>query len=161
MIVDGGVSVAAAPAAIDLQLIDLRYVDPGNAARQLGPRYRVTVFNASNTAVTIPFEVALLAAGKDAAVKETATAATIVNSMAAGETKTVDVRLPLSALQLGREANGRGLAFAVLYGVVDSQNVVAEVDDGQERNNNVRAWRRDDIRPIDLTTMIAAPATAQ
>jgi len=85
---------AAAVAAIDLKLLDIRQVDDGNDEE--GPSYRLTVKNLGRTAVTSEITVALLASvEKDS--DDNLSVLGSLESLEAGATKSVDLRLPKGA----------------------------------------------------------------
>jgi hypothetical protein len=89
--------VAAPVAKIDLELSDLRFVDGGNGEQ--GPGYRLTVTNDGNTDVTSEITVALLGSMiKDS--DDNVSVLGSLESLTAGTTKKVDLRLPKGSQSL-------------------------------------------------------------
>jgi hypothetical protein len=138
------VAPAVAPEAtlatgIDLELLDVRLVDPGDAARNLGPRYRMTFGNRG----TLPagnFQVLLMASadGKPQAGAPSATSE--ISGLASRQVFAADVRLPLTA----------DLATLAKYiVVVDSAAQIGEPDE----NNNLAVLDREKIATVDATAV--------
>jgi hypothetical protein len=84
----------AANGPIDLELYDVRLVDNGDAEQ--GPSYRLTVKNLGRTNVTSEITIALLASMKKDSDENLSVVGSL-DSLAAGTTKSVDVRLPKGA----------------------------------------------------------------
>jgi hypothetical protein len=125
------VEEVAPVATTDLDLNDLRFVDNGN--NQQGPRYRVTVKNLSRTDVTSEITVALLASIEADSDDNVSTLGTI-EGLNAGESKTVDLRLPRGSQVL------EFLTAAV---------AATEVADSNE-NDNTATFARDSVREVSL-----------
>jgi hypothetical protein len=112
---------------IDLMLQSVGAVDAGNPATGLGPSYRVTIRNNSNTPVGA-FNVMLLT-GLDQTPKQDSPATVAkVEGMAAGQTMTFDVRLPVASLTMGRDAAGQPIPFNTLFVAVDSNEQVPDMN---------------------------------
>jgi hypothetical protein len=130
--------VQTLPASIDLQIVDVRIVDVGDAAHNRGPRYRI-VFTNVGTVATGNFQLMAMAS-RDGAPKPAAPAATAeVVTLAPGEVASVDVRLPLSA-----DLSTMG----ALIVVIDSAVEITETD---EQNN---------VLILDRTKIAIAEAVA-
>jgi hypothetical protein len=137
-VVEQPIVVQTLPASIDLQIVDVRIVDPGDAAHNRGPRYRV-VFTNVGTVATGNFQLMAMAS-LDGTPKPAAPAATAeVVTLAPGEFASVDVRLPLSA-DLS--------AMGALIVVIDSAIEITETD---EQNN---------VLILDRTKIATAEAVA-
>jgi hypothetical protein len=127
--------VQTAAAGTDLVVVDVRMVDAGDAQRKLGPRYRLFVTNRGLVAAG-NFQAVIMAT-KDAQPDVNApTASGEIAQLAAGETISVDLRLPLSADLT---------TLPVLIAAVDSVLQVAELDE----TNNALA--------VDRAKVSAAP----
>ena len=113
---------AALPANIDLELIDLQLMDAGDAARNLGPRYRVIYRNAGGLAAG-NFQVLLMASRDGSIDAEYPIATAEVAGLNGGETSQVDVRLPAAA---------QAADMAALIVAVDR---ALQVDDVNRDNN--------------------------
>jgi hypothetical protein len=87
--------VAVEPTVTDLQLVAVRFVDPGHPEENLGPRYRVWFRNNGNRPITHPFNVVLLAGNDDRPVADLPQAGVRVASIEAGDVQSVDIRLPV------------------------------------------------------------------
>lgn len=144
--------VVAAPAH-DLQLLAVRFVDPGHPDEKLGPRYRIWFRNNSNLPITQPFNVVAFGGIGDRLVEGLPQAGVRVTAIEAGDTQSVDVRLPDSVFALGAKAVG----FDTLHVVVDSHR---EVPDAYRDNNGV-ALPRVEILPVDPAAFEARPMNAQ
>jgi len=131
----------AAPAAIDLELVEVRQLDRGDASQQLGPAYRLTIRNRTGLAVSQPFNVALGGALGRELTEDSAISVIRVNRLEAGQTLAVDMRLPLKAFNLGVNADGRAVTFNWLIGVVDSHQEVEQTD----RDNDYQQLDRNQI----------------
>jgi hypothetical protein len=135
------VPVVAVDQGLDLQLLAVRIVDSGDPEKQLGPAFRVWFRNNSQVAVNHPFNVLILAARDAQPTADLPQTGVRVDSIDAGQTLAVDIRLPVAANQPG---------FPMLHVLVDSHREIAEVN----KTNNGLVINRADIQPID-----EAPAT--
>ncbi len=128
-------------AGVDLELLDVRLVDEGDAARNLGPRYRLTFGNRGTDAAG-NFQVMLMATADGTPTQGAPMATAEINGLASRQVLSADVRLPLSADLATLEK------FIV---VVDSATQVVEADE----NNNVALLERAKIATIDATAVAA------
>ena len=128
--------------AVDVQLLAVRLVDNGHPEQQLGPRYRVWVRNNSEIAIAQPFNVLAMAAPDDKPAEGLPQAGVEIESIEAGQTLAVDVRLPFAANESGVDSQTRLLKLHVL---VDSHRDLNEEIEG---NNGVVLARRE-ILPVD------------
>jgi hypothetical protein len=129
----------------DLQMLAVRFVDPGHPEEKLGPRYRVWFRNNSTEPIAQPFNVALLASSGGNLAADVPQAGVRVQAIEAGDTQSVDVRLPMEVYQMGRDANGSPAAFTTLHVLIDANREVAEVSE----NNNGSAIATQEILPVD------------
>ncbi|HTQ37940.1 MAG TPA: hypothetical protein VMJ32_02870 [Pirellulales bacterium] len=121
----------------DLQLLAVRTLDSGDPDQQLGPAFRVWFRNNSEVAINHPFNVLILAARDAQPTADLPQAGVRVNSIDAGQTLAVDIRLPVDANQPG---------FPMLHVLVDSHREIAEVNE----DNNGLVINRADILPVDM-----------
>jgi len=145
-----GTWVDVAPAIIDtgfdLQLLAVRFVDPGHPDQDLGPRFRVWVRNNSNAAIGAPFNVTLVAAnGPTLPAPNVVQAGVSVETIDPNEIVPVDIRLPAAANRMGMSPDGHRVPFSHLHVLVDSHLDVAETNEA----NNGAAIARGDILPVD------------
>ncbi len=147
-VVASGTWVDVEPAVVhakhDLQLLAVRFVDPGHPEEKLGPRYRVWFRNNSDQPITRPFDVMLFAGGEDLAA-DLPSAGVRVTSIEAGDIQSVDIRLPVDVFAAGRDEKGDPAAFGTLHVLVDANRAVAE---SSEINNGTRIPRAD-VLPVD------------
>ena len=143
-------------AEYDLQLMAVRFVDPGHPEEQLGPRYRVWIRNNSDSPIGRPFDVFLVASDDEKLAGNSPQAGVRVTSMEPGETQSVDVRLPFDAQPTGVAAPGERAPFATLHVLVDANR---EVSESLETNNGV-TLRREEILPVDPAAFELEPTTA-
>jgi hypothetical protein len=140
----------------DLQLMAVRFVDPGHPEDQLGPRYRVWFRNNSDTAITQPFDVFLAASDDEGLSGESPQAGVRVTSAEAGELQSVDIRLPFAGDSSVADEQGDAARFATLHVLVDANREVSET---LETNNGV-TLRREEILPVDPAAFELDPTTA-
>lgn len=131
---------AATVTGVDLQLIDVRMLDNGDAAKQIGPRYRVTFRNVGTSPVDHDFNVALVAADDANLTTNLPTIESRISSVGTGDVKTVDLRLPATAFDMGQDTHSE---FAKLFVFVDSHGEVNDVN----RDNNAARVDRTAIEP--------------
>ncbi len=139
------VPLTVIPAAYDLQLLAVRFVDPGHPEENLGPRYRVWLRNNSQRAIISPFNVMLVAANDQNLLAGLPQAGVTVESLEAEGGVPVDVRLPIEANRMNRGPNGQRIPFTTLHVLVDSHRELPEVDE----SNNGLVLGRGDILPVD------------
>jgi hypothetical protein len=148
--------VVAAPAPVDLQLLAVRFVDPGHPQENLGPRYRVWFRNNSRQPVAQPFSVSLLASSDAALAADLPQAGVRVTSIDAGDTQSADIRLPLAATTMARDAQGNAEPYRFLHVLVDGQR---ETGDALWENNGA-SLARGDVLAVDPSTFDVQPAAA-
>jgi hypothetical protein len=141
----------------DLQLLAVRFVDPGHPEEKLGPRYRVWFRNNSAKPITRPFNVTVVASGDETLRAGLPQAGVRAASIEAGETQAVDIRLPIEVAQLGRGANGQPAPFRDLHVLVDANR---EVTDANRANNGSRVAQAE-ILPVDPAAFQVDPAKAE
>ncbi len=129
----------------DLQLLAVRFVDPGHPEKQLGPRYRVWFRNTSRQDIVTPFNVTILASNDAALDESSPQAGARVESIEAGQIQTVDLRLPFAATEMGTGADGKPAPLAQLHVWVDSHGEIPEAFD----ENNGAMIARGDVLPVD------------
>jgi len=139
----------------DLQLLAVRFVDPGHPEQAMGPRYRVWFRNNSGRDLRQPFDVVLVASLGPELAPESPQAGVRVRSIDARETQAVDIRLPFEALHMGTGPDGQPLAFDTLHVLVDAGRAIPETD---ETNNGARLATAD-ILPIDPAAFEVEPRT--
>ena len=141
---------------LDLQLLAVRFVDPGHPEEKLGPRYRIWFRNNSDRPITQAFNVMLFASNDETLTESLPKSGVRITSMETGGTQSVDVRLPIEAFAMGRDKQGAATPFVVLHVLVDSNRDVTETS---ETNNGARI-RREDILPVDPAAFEVKPSMA-
>jgi hypothetical protein len=144
-------------AADDLQLLAVRFIDPGHPDQRLGPRYRVWFRNNGAANINRPFDVMLFAANDERLSAELPRAGVRVAAVAAGAVQSVDIRLPFEVYSMNRDAAGNPAPFAVLHVLVDAANELPETD---ETNNGVQL-SPGEILPIDPAAFDLRPETVK
>ena len=129
----------------DLQLLAVRFVDPGHPEQKLGPRYRVWFRNNSDRPITKPFNVMLLASMDERLLADLPQAGVRVRAVEAGDVQSVDIRLPVEVYDMGRDDQGNPIAFSTLHVLVDAHR---EIDDVSRTNNGARLARAE-VLPVD------------
>ena len=103
-----------------MQLIDLRFVDPGNPIEKVGPRFRI-FFRNSSPAISLPFDM-VLAGGIDRQLKAgLPQAVERVSALQPGQTIGVDVRLPIEAMAMAYPGEDRPAPFSMLFVLIAGQ----------------------------------------
>ena len=130
---------------VDVQLIAVRFIDPGHTEEQLGPRYRVWIRNNAATQITQPFNITLLGGTDDRPVEGLPQEGVRVESMEPDQVMSVDVRMPFEVNVLNTDEQGRRIPFTYLHVVVDSNRELNDVF----RENNGIGIAREEVLPID------------
>jgi hypothetical protein len=130
---------------LDLQLLAVRFVDPGQPELREGPRYRVWGRNNSAHTAIGPFNVLLMAGNSRESAAGLPQAGVRVDSMAPGEIKAFDIRLPFEATAMAYDAEGHSVPYSQLHVIVDSHR---EIPEAFEQNNGA-VIARGDILPVD------------
>jgi hypothetical protein len=153
------VEVPSAPVArgSDLQLLAVRFVDPGHREEDLGPRYRIWLRNNSEAPLKQNFDVTVFASNDKELSDQVVQAGVTIPEVAADDTIAIDVRLPADANRLFTDKNQDRVPFRFLHVVVDSGNDIKE--DNEENNGAVLS--RSEIFPVDpaaFSTNVTAAA---
>jgi len=130
-VVDGG---------IDVEFTKIRQLDAGDPAKNLAPAYRVWFHNNSDVDIAQPFDVAILASNDDQLSQNLPYSSVRVDGLAADETTSVDIRLPIEAMSMG-SADGQTAPFAYVHTIIDAQKELVETN----KANNLSVDGRDDI----------------
>lgn len=149
--------VAVAPAATDLQLLAVRFVDPGHPDEKLGPRYRVWFRNNSSQPVTQPFNVVLLASENEQLAANLPQAGVRVTSIEAGDIQSVDIRLPGEVYARNPAPQDEQPPFSTLHVLVDANQEVADLT----RANNGAQLRPAEVLPVDPAAFEMEPVAAR
>jgi len=140
----------------DVQLLAVRFVDPGHPEEKLGPRYRVWFRNNSDRPVATPLDVMLFAGNDDNLGPNLPQAGVRVTAIEAGDTQSVDIRLPFEVYSMNRDAEGRTAPFAVLHALVDANR---ELNETIETNNGSRI-PAGEVLPVDPAAFELEPKQA-
>jgi hypothetical protein len=140
----------------DLQLLAVRFVDPGHPNEELGPRYRVWYRNNSDRPIAQPFDVAVVASIGPELVPNLPQAGVRATAIEAGGVQSVDIRLPFEVTHMGVDAQGQPVAFDTVHVLVDAGRAISEID---EVNNGTRLAVAD-ILPVDPAAFELDPQTA-
>lgn len=160
--VSSGTWVDLRPVAIeateaDLQLVAVRFVDPGHPEEKLGPRYRVWFRNNSTQPIATPFNVMLFAANDDRVTDDLPQAGVRVSTIEADTMQSVDIRLPVDAYTMNHDANGAPVPFAMLHVLVDANREVLETT----KTNNGIHLPPAEVLPVDPAAFELEPTTAK
>ena len=141
----------------DLQLLAVRFVDPGHPEEKLGPRYRVWFRNNGNRPITQPFNVVLLAGNDPNPAANMPQAGVRVTAIEAGDVQSVDIRLPVEVYKLNPNARDDQPPFTVLHVMVDANQELADIT----RANNGARLNPADVLPVDPAAFELEPTTAR
>jgi hypothetical protein len=139
------VEKVAVPSGDDLQLLAVRFVDPGHTEEDLGPRYRVWLRNNASQAVNRSIDVTAFASADEELSNDVVQAGVTVPEIAGDDTIAIDIRLPSDANYLVTEDNDVRVPFKYLHVVVDSRNALKEHNEA----NNGSIVKRGEIFPVD------------
>jgi hypothetical protein len=151
-VVDTGVvSTGVAVGGIDVEFSKIAQIDAGDPAKNLAPAYRVWFHNNSTVDINQPFDVALLASTDNKLSQGLPYSSVRVDGLAADETTSVDIRLPIAAMSM-KTADGQTAPFAYVHTIIDSQKELVETN----KANNLSVDSRDDIPTVDTTPAVDA-----
>ena len=143
--------------SLDLQLLAVRFVDPGHPQEKLGPRYRIWFRNSSAADIVGGFNVVLLASNGPPQGTGYVEAGVRVTKIQAAEIQSVDIRLPFEATTMGRDEQGTPVPFSHIQAVVDGDNEVNEVFP----ENNGAVLSRGDVLSVDPALFSAEKTSLQ
>jgi hypothetical protein len=141
----------------DLQLVAVRFVDPGHPEEKLGPRYRVWFRNNGSQPIHQPFNVIALAGNDERIAADAPQSGARVTAIEPGDIQSVDIRLPPEVYAMGRDAQGNPAPFRTLQVLVDANQEIAETT---KANNGTRLAPAD-ILPVDPAAFELKPKTAK
>jgi hypothetical protein len=144
-------------AETDLQLLAVRFVDPGHPEEKLGPRYRVWFRNNGGRPISQPFDVVLFAGNDPRMAEGMSQAGVRVTGIGPDEVQSVDVRLPVEVYAMGRDGRGNPTPFSTLHVLVDANQ---RIDETTKANNGLRLAPAE-ILPVDPATFELKPDTAK
>ena len=124
---------------VNLQLVDVRLVDGGDPAKNLGPRFRIVVGNRGKLAAG-NFQVLAIAAKDQDLTPELPSTMVDVERISPGQVAKVDVRLPVAAMTMVD-----GNPFNLLAVIVDSNKLIDETSE----EDNAGATERTTIERVD------------
>ena len=137
---------------IDVQLLAVRFVDGGHPEKGYGPRYRVFFRNNSNVAINQPFDVLTYASNSELPAAGMPQMGVRVTAMRAGETQSVDLRLPADVNSLSTTVDGETTPFHFLHVIVDARRELVEAN----KTNNGVVLDRQRILSVDPAVFSAA-----
>lgn len=138
----------------DLQVLAVRFVDPGHPDEKIGPRYRVWLRNNSQKAITQPFDVRLFATPGEQVVQNAPQAAVRVTAIEAGDTQSIDIRLPFQGTDAAPGAGDKP-PFQFLHAMADANR---EIRDVNLANNGARVPIAEAL-PVDPAAFETDPKT--
>ncbi len=134
-------AAAAAPATgIDLQVDSVVQLEAGDLSKNVGPMIRVSLTN-KGTAPAGKFALGVYASLKEEPSKEMIPSGQLLEDLAAGQTRSIDIRLPVETLGMTAEGSTTKEAFKQLFIVADVQNEVTE----SNKQNNILPIKRDQL----------------
>lgn len=138
---DTSAETPATEVKTDLELVDVRLVDDGDAAQGLGPNYRIRFRNAGSRDMNQTFSVALMSSSGKRGTARSRPVVAKVEQIKAGQVLSVDLRLPVTA-NTDPTANSTKRRIFV---VIDSQQDLDEQDEA----NNLADLDQDAIDSLD------------
>lgn len=132
--------------AAELQLMGVRFVDPGIPQRNLGPRYRIVLRN-NAPAIRRPFDL-ILAAGIDGQMQpELPRVSEHVAAMTPGQVLAIDIRLPIESLAMAYPGEDKPAPFSTLFVMVAGQQDLL----GNVKLSQLAVLPRIGLPMVDLT----------
>ena len=132
-----------ADGGIDVEFTKIEQIDAGDPSKNQAPAYRVWFHNNSDVDIAQPFDVAILASTDDQLSQGLPYASVRVDSLAADETTSADIRLPIAAMTMAT-ADGQSAPFAYVHTIIDSQKELVETN----KANNLSVDNRDNIPAV-------------
>lgn len=148
--------VVIEPERRDLQLLAVRFVDPGHPEEKLGPRYRVWFRNNGEKPIQQGFNIALFASEDGILRQGVPQAGVRVTAIDPGDTQSVDIRLPFEVYQMKKDAEGKAVPFTSLHVLVDANREIDEIS----KDNNGAVLAPADVLPVDPAAFQIDPAQA-
>jgi hypothetical protein len=124
-----------------VQLLAVRFVDPGHIDQNLGQRYRIWIQNNTDRDIDQPFNVVLMGSNDAQPGDQRLEAGQRVPSLAARQMLAIDIRLPLTANGVA----GDPFSFSNLHVLVDAHRELNDID----LANNGAVIDRGAVLPID------------
>ncbi|MBI1900399.1 MAG: hypothetical protein HYS13_04695 [Planctomycetia bacterium] len=116
-----GAPVEAAQGQMNLQLVDVRLVEPGMPEQKLGPRFRLFVKNASPFGISRPIDL-VVAAGIDRKFEQgLPSAVERISGLAPGQVATIEIRLPIESMAMQYPGEEKPAPFSTLFVMVTGQ----------------------------------------
>jgi hypothetical protein len=141
----------------DLQLVAVRFVDPGHPEEKLGPRYRVWFRNNGSQPIAQPFNVIAFASNDERLAADTPQSGVRVTAIEPGDIQSVDIRLPPGVYAMGRDAQGNPAPFHMLQVLVDANQEIAET----AKDNNGAMLAPAEVLPVDPAAFELKPKAAK
>ena len=140
---DGDADVASVDGGIDVEFTSIRQLDAGDPSKNLAPAYRVWFHNNSSVDIDQPFDVAILASADEQLAENLPYASVRMDGLAADETMSVDIRLPIEAMSMG--GDDQAAPYSFLHTIIDSQHELVETN----KANNLSVYGREDIPALE------------
>ncbi len=129
----------------DLQMLAIRFVDPGHIEENLGPRFRVWIRSNSRQPIQQPVDITLFASNDRHLASGALQAGVTIPEIQPDTIIPIDIRLPVEVNRMSIDQEGNQVPFQFLHAVVDSRNALPEVD----KANNGAIVDRGEIFPVD------------
>lgn len=131
----------------DLEVLDVRFIELGDASKNEGPRFRVFLKNHNNKFALPNVEIALIA-GIDLGTEGTARKVEmgVIESIAAKGEANIDIRLPREVFTLAKDQAGNNVPFSQLAVIADPNEQFNDV----KPENNVSVLGLDEVKHVDL-----------
>lgn len=143
---------------VEVQLLAVRFVDPGHPEKNLGPRYRVWLRNNSRNTVEAPFNVLVMVAPSDRPAENLPQAGVRIDDpLRPEQVLAVDVRLPAEANRVQGAGEDAQAVYPFVHVLVDSHR---ELEDVLRENNGV-VLPRHEVLPVDPAIFAVNPAAAE
>lgn len=131
---------ATAATGIDLQVDGVALLETGDLAKNQGPLVLVTVSNKGTTPAG-KFALGVYASLKEEPSKEMIPAGLMLEELAAGANRSIEVRMPVETLGMTAEGSTTKETFKQLFIVADVQNEVVE----SNKQNNILPVKREQL----------------
>lgn len=129
----------------DLEVLEIRLIDAGNLQENLGPAFRVTFRNSTGVNIARPFMVGVMASTSKLLTEGLPEATAEIAGMSAKAVLDADVRLPVTAIAMGHNADGEPVGFSWATASINIQHSVPETN----WDNNTLTLNRKELLMVE------------
>ena len=144
------------PVVAGLSLVDVRFVDPGSPAQQLGPRFRIVLRNNGPLAIRRPIDLVLAAGIDRRLIANLPQSSERISLLAPGQVLPIDIRLPIESMAMAHPGEAKPAPFSMLFVMLAGQRDLQ----GAPALKQLAVLPRINILPVDLDLLTPANSAA-